>query len=271
MTRKLIMVGVALLFLVSIGYLAFGILLYRTQESAIFPRPPVNRSRPYTFDTVHTYEELSLPADGAEISLVHFRTGSPRGVILFLHGNGDAIPTVFPVVAWLLDLGYDVVVPDYRSYGKSTGRIEGEQTLHDDMAVVYDYLQAHYAESDIILYGKSLGTGFATRLAAENDPRLVILESPFYSLQALVQRRIKLYPIRILKYHFRSDLMIGEIEAPIVVIHGDRDFVIPPEEGIRLYEEINSEKRLLILPGAGHESLIYRPEVEVLFTELLTD
>lgn len=261
--------GIGLIGLLVIGYLAFGVLLYRSQASVIFPRPQVDHFTAYQFEGLTDFEEVYLPATGAEIHLVHFRTANPKGVVLFFHGNGDAIPTVIPLVEMLLERGYDVVVPDYRSYGKSSGRITAETVLHDDMALVYRYTVDHYAESDIILYGKSIGTGFAVPLAAANNPRLVILESPFYSLQDLVQKRIKLYPIWILNYQFRSDNYISEVGSPVIVIHGDRDIVIPHEQGVRLYDQIMAEKELLIVPGAGHESLIYRPELQTLFDRLL--
>ncbi len=252
-----------------IGYIALCGFLFVNQEEAIFPLRKMDPNQPYPFTS--PFEEVFLPVDGATLNAVHFKAENPKGVILFFHGNGDIILFLEPFALELVSYGYDVFIPDYREYGKSTGEITSEAELHEDMAEVYQYLLNIYPEEQIILYGKSIGTGFAVKLAAENAPKLLILESPYFSLVDLVQSRISYIPGLLLKYQFRSDLYIGEVEAPTYIIHGGNDPVIPHEQSERLFELITSEKDYLFLPEAGHGYLVRDFRVSEFLDKILKD
>ena len=249
---------VAIVLLV-LGYAAVCTLLYFQQEALLFH--PTKLGPEYRYGFGGDFVEIDIQADGAVINAVHFKVdraqaAEPKGVILYLHGNGDIIPRLGGIATYYIGLGYDVLMPDYRGYGKSTGTITNEADLHADMALVYAYLLREYEEDQIVVYGQSIGTGLATRLAAEHSPRLLILESPYYSMVSLVQARFPFIPGFLVKYQLRSDRRINDVTCPVYVIHGTEDRVIPIDQGTQLYDLFQGKKELLLLPGAGHGPLL---------------
>jgi len=256
------LLGIAL-----VGYVALCVLLYWQQEKLLFFPTKLASDYRYSFDQPFT--EIALPVEGAVINLVHFTRPAPKGVLLYLHGNGDIIARLAGVANYFLELGYDVVIPDYRGYGKSSGSITNEQELHADMAAVYRYVQTHYPEQQITLYGQSMGSGFAAYLAAHYRPARLILESPYYSMRDMVAIRLPWLPRFLLKYQLRTDLWIGEIVCPIYLIHGTSDPVIPYAASERLYSLIRGEKALLPVAGGGHNLLLGNSTVRAFLEKIL--
>jgi hypothetical protein len=123
------------------------------------------------------------------------------------------------------------------------------------MAAVYDFVRARYPEEQIILYGRSLGSGLATRLAAENAPQQLILESPFYSLEAIARRQFPFVPPFVLKYPLRTYEWISQVDCPITIVHGTADNVVPYADGERLREHIAAPLRFQRIEGGGHNDL----------------
>ena len=122
---------------------------------------------------------------------------------------------------------YDVVLVDYRGFGKSTGK-RGEADMLKDMQIVYENLMASYGEANLIVYGRSLGSGFAAKLAADNSPRYLILDAPYYNFKKAVERFLPFLPLQIvLRYHLRTDRWIPKIKCPIYILHGTKDWLIP--------------------------------------------
>lgn len=237
-----------------IGYVVLCGFLYWQQEQFFFYPTRLGPEYVYTFTT--PFEETDIPVDGATINVVRFRAENPKGVLLYLHGNGDVVTRLEPIAGYFVSLGYDVVIPDYRSYGKSSGVIKNEAELHADMAAVYKHLIRTDPEGSVTIYAQSLGTGLAVQLAAANEPKRLILESPYFSLVNLVRSHMPFVPGFLVKYQLRSDQYVNRINAPIYVIHGDQDTVIPFEQGERLYSLIEGEKEFLHMPGAGHGPLL---------------
>ncbi len=248
--RRLKSVINTLFTLALLGYVAFCAYLYFNQEQFIYYPTKLESDHAFAFSV--RFEEANLPVDGATINVVRFRADNPKGVILYLHGNGDIIPFLERIAAYFVSLDYDVVIPDYRGYGKSTGQITNEAELHADMEAVYQYVLGLYDEADVTIYGQSLGTGLSVPLAAAHSPKQLFLESPYFSMVNLVRTHLPVVPGFLLKYQLRSDQWIGQVDAPVYVIHGDRDTVIPFEQGVRLFELIKSPREFLHLPGAGH-------------------
>jgi len=251
--------------LVTYGVLC--LLLYTQQERLLFyPRKlPATFRYPFT----RPFTELMVPVEGAVINVVHFTRPAAKGVVLYLHGNGDLIAYLEPVAAFFLDLGYDVIIPDYRGYGKSTGAIANEPDLHADLATVYRYVQAHYPEEQITLYGQSMGSGFAAKLAAQHKPTRLILESPYYSMRDMAAVHFPWLPRFLLKYQLRTDLWIAAIRCPIYLIHGTVDPVIPYQASERLYPLIQGEKELLTVTDGGHNLLLVNETVRTFLKKIL--
>jgi hypothetical protein len=228
-------------------------LLYVYQERFIFFPEVVSPDFTYRFRA--PFEEVTWRVDGATIHAVHFRVAQPKGVILYLHGNAGSIRSWGRVAEELVTHGYDVLMPDYRGYGKSTGTITSEQMLHDDAALAYTYLQQHYEEHQIVVYGRSIGTGLAVYLARSHHPRMLILETPYYNLQELATAQFPFIPSFLLKYPLRTDGWIAEVTCPIYLFHGTEDEVIPYSASQRLVPLIRTQHQVFTIEGGGHNNL----------------
>ena len=255
--------------LVIIVSLAFGCgFFYFTQESMIFYPSVLPSNFEYSFPA--RFDELTLPVDGAKVNVLHFKRESPKGVILYFHGNAGDLSGWGDVAVDFTRRGYDILIPDYRGYGKSTGKIKNEEMLHNDAAAVYDYLKGEYPEDQIILYGRSLGTGIAVHLAQTNRPRMIILESAFFSMKDVAAYHYPFLPGRILdlglKYSMRSDKWISSVTCPVYLFHGTADDIVPYGSSEQLLKLIRTESRLIKIPGGGHNDLsdftVYQEELE---------
>ena len=252
------------------GYLILGLMIYFLQERLIFLPSSLPIDHQYQFEV--PFEEFFLESeDGARLNALHFKSPSPKGVILYFHGNAGNLDRWGEItMEFTKDFDYDVVVMDYRTYGKSKGNLS-EEALHNDGQLFYNYLLSQYQEKDIILYGRSLGTGIVTRLAAINRPKRVILETPYYSLLDIGQRRFPYLPVRwLLKYEFNSYTYVQNISCPIAIFHGTNDNVIPLESGKKLYESIPGiEKEFIQVNGAGHNNLSVFRDYDLALRRLL--
>src|SRR5215471_7733395 len=151
--------------------------------------------------------------------------------------------------------GTGLVALSYRGYGGSSGS-PSEAGFIADANAAYAFALARYPAQRIVVWGESLGTGVAVALAAEHPVGAVVLESPFTSAADVGASRYWFAPVRLLmKDQFRSDLRIGKVTAPVLVLHGDHDEVVPFVLGERLYAMINAPKQFVRFPGLGHNGL----------------
>ena len=175
--KVLIVFGLILVLL----YASLCAFIYFNQED-YFIFHPVKLDPNHSFQFEWSFEEINIETkDGGVLNSLLFKTDSAKGVIFYLHGNGGSLDNWGNKAPIYNDLGYDLFMLDYRGYGKSPGSITSEAQLHEDIQIVYDEVKRRYSENEIIVLGYSLGTGLATRLAAKNNPGLLILQAPFYS------------------------------------------------------------------------------------------
>ncbi len=234
-------------------YLLLCMLLYLTQERLIFFPEVLAPDFEYNFP--HHFEEITWQVDGATINALHFKADNPRGAILYFRGNAGSLRSWGAIAADFIKHGYDVLIPDYRGYGKSTSKITNERMLHEDALFAYTYLQQHYPENQIIVYGRSLGTGLAVRLAASKKPRMLILETPYFSVKDIARRQFPFIPGLLLKYPLSTDLWISDVSCPIYLFHGTRDEFIPYNSSVQLLPLIKTEHELFTIQGGGHNNL----------------
>jgi len=175
-------IAIALALAGAISYSAIAGFVYFKQEGLIFRPAPL--AADYRFD-IPGVTEVRVPVPGAELSALHLRLPNPKGVVFFLHGNAGNLQTWITNVDFYRRINFDLFMLDYRGFGKSTGTIEGEQQLHDDVKAAWQQIATQYTGKKIVVYGRSLGTGLATRLADEIQPDLTILVSPYSSLKAM--------------------------------------------------------------------------------------
>ncbi len=237
-------------------YLMIGSALYFLQEKLIFQ--PTTLEQDYKFEFNYPFEELFLKTkDGAVINAIHFKNESPKGVILYFHGNAGDLSRWGEITSFFVEMNYDVLVMDYRTYGKSVGKLS-EKALYNDAQMCYNHLLKTYSESDIILYGRSLGTGIAVQLASNNKPTQLILETPYYSLVSVAKHRFPIFPVeQLMKYRIPSFEFINEVKCPITIFHGTDDSIVPFESGKQLFDECKSlNKTFIKIEGGQHNNLI---------------
>ena len=233
--------------------------LYFFQESIIFL--PQKLDKNYSFEFSNPYQELFFKtADGTELNGLLFKADSSKGLIFYLHGNAGSLASWGNVAKTYTDLNYDLFISDYRGYGKSDGKISGEQQIFDDTQMLFDEMKKHYDESKIIVLGYSIGTGPAAKLASANHPRLLILQAPYYNLTDLMKKNFAIIPAFILKYKFSTNEYLRQCKMPIAIFHGDNDEVIYYGSSLKLKAEFKPKDTLITLPGQTHNGMTDNPD-----------
>lgn len=248
-------------------YVLICILLFFFQEKLIFFPEKLDKDFDFNFD--QNFEEVNLKTrDHKLLHGILFKAESSKGVIFYLHGNAGALNSWGDAARTYTDLNYDVFMLDYRGYGKSEGKITGQKQFFEDVQVAYDYLKTIYSEKEIIVLGYSIGTGPAAKVASANNPALLILQAPYYSLTDLVRRTFPIIPTFILKYKFETGKYLAGCNMPIVVFHGEKDEVIPYNSALKLKGEFMDKITLIPLHRQGHngitENRVYRMELRKL-------
>ncbi|MEP3836465.1 MAG: alpha/beta hydrolase [Algibacter sp.] len=236
-------------------YLMVGSLLYFIQEKMLFL--PTVLEQDYKFQMSYPFKELFFKTEEhAFINAIHFKIEKPKGVVLFFHGNAGDLSRWGTIAEYFVEKQYDVLVMDYRTYGKSKGTLS-EKALYFDAQYCYDFLKTEYREEDITIYGRSLGTGLATHVASKNNPKQIILETPYYSILDVAQSRFPMFPVKyFLKYKLFSYQFIEAVNCPILILHGTNDQVVPYESAKKLYKVSPKEKTTFItFDGGGHGNL----------------
>jgi fermentation-respiration switch protein FrsA (DUF1100 family) len=238
------------------AYLAVLGLLYVMQRELMYPR---NAARAEIAGAnLPGLEETALTtSDGERLVawVVPPREGKP--VLLFFHGNAGNFGRPIRQARFraLTEDGTGLFAVNYRGYGGSTGTPTEEGLLLDARAA-YAAAVARFGADRLIGYGESLGTGVVLKLAAEQPLPAVILEAPYLSTAAVAQLAYPFVPIALLmEDQFRSDQVIGKVKAPLLVLHGERDSVIPFAQGQALYALANPPKRFIRFPEGNHENL----------------
>ena len=259
------------LFLIYIGVCA---VYFFSQEKLIFCPEDEKYSQPFSveFPTTHIFFTAD---DGATLHGVHIAAEKSKGIIIYFHGNTGNINRWVPAIAELVKFQYDLIVIDYRGYGKTVGK-RTEKKLYSDSFYFYDYAKKYFDESNIIIYGRSLGTGMAVDLAMNTNPSRLILESPFSSMLEIANKKLPIVPVSmLLKFHFRSDLKISKVKCPILLFHGTKDDVVSYESGKNLFHLGNGNKKSLMvtLQGGTHRNIgtykEYWSNLELFLNELM--
>lgn len=242
-------------FLVSIIIIAILLpgLAYLFQEKLIFFPEKLDPGYEFSFPDPFAERNFKI-SDRVTINALHFKSRDPSGVILYFHGNAGSMRSWGGIAADFLAFHYDFLIIDYRGYGKSIGRIS-EQALYHDAQVIYDSLKKEYPENEIIVFGRSIGTGIAAWLASENDPGKLILESPFYSLADLARHYYAWLPGKLLRYQFPNYRYLEKVRCRIYIIHGSDDEIIPVNASYRLREKLKPDDEMIIVEGGHHNDL----------------
>ncbi|HEX8505188.1 MAG TPA: alpha/beta fold hydrolase [Hymenobacter sp.] len=239
-------------------YVALCCVLYFKQESLLFF--PTRLRADHRFRFPGNFEERWITvADGTRLHGLLFRAPNSKGLVFYLHGNGGAVDSWGEAAPAYTDLQYDVFLLDYRGYGKSGGAITSQAQLLSDVQTAYRQLTHEYPENQTVILGYSVGTGPATWLAAQQHPKLLILQAPYFSMRDLATRLYPFVPGFLVRYPLPTNELIRQVSAPIVLFHGDRDEVIYYESSLRLKALLKPSDKLIVLPGAGHNGMTDNP------------
>jgi len=240
---------------VVVVYLVISVLLYYLQDFFLFKPEKLPEDFKFSYENQVVEEYNISTRDGATINGLHFKVEKPKGAVLYLKGNSKSIKGWGKFAVDFTRHNYDVIMVDYRGFGKSTGRIN-ENAIKHDLQFIYNKIKERIDEKHIILYGRSLGSGFATKLASTNNPRMLILDAPYYSLVNVTKRYMPFMPLSvILKYPMPTYKWLKYVDCPVHIIHGTNDKLIPFNSSVKLSKIKPNSTRLWPIIDGGHKNL----------------
>ena len=225
--------------------------VYWHQEALLFQPAPLPKCHSFAIPDTR---EVSIEVDGATLSALHLTLPNPKGVVFFLHGNGGNLASWFTSPGFYRHVNYDLFMIDYRGYGKSTGRIESEAQLRADVRRAWDWVAPRYAGKANVIYGRSLGSALASGLAAEVQPALTILVSPYCSMGDLARLHYPLIPTVLLRYPLSTCDDAARLRSPLLLLHGEQDAIIPIAQSKQIRARAPLAE-LVAIAGAGHNDV----------------
>ena len=204
-------------------------------------------------------EVVFKAADGTKLIAWYLPARGAKPTLLYFTGNGGNVANRAGKIRTIAADGYGVFMLNYRRYGGSGGR-PTESRIAADAVSAYDYLRGlGVTPHDIVAYGESLGTAVAVRLALQRHVEGLVLEAPFTSIVDVGRLLWPLFPLSlIMADQYRTIDRIGEVEAPLFIIHGGRDAIIPLDQARHIFHAANEPKRMAVVPQAGHNDLYER-------------
>jgi len=240
------------MFIAAAGYAAFAALMYVVQRSLMY-FPETARTAPAAAGLPQAQEVVLDTADGEKVIAWHVPPRGDAPTVLYFHGNGGSLRLRVDRFQRIVSAGVGLIALSYRGYGGSTGK-PTEDGLINDARAAYAFAADRYPR--IALWGESLGTGVAVALAAEKPVTRMVLDAPYTSALDLARANHWYLPVRLLmKDQFRSDQRIARVKAPVLIMHGEVDQIIPIAHGERLFAMIPGPKQFVRFPGGYHVDL----------------
>jgi len=235
-------------------YTLFVGMLYVMQRSMLY-HPTATRISPADAGLPEAQEIELTTSDGEKLIAWHVPPRGDKPVVIYFHGNAEIVPWRAERHRATIADGTGLIALNFRGYGGSTGT-PTEEGLHRDAAAAYAFAAARYPPRRIVLWGHSLGTGIAVRLASEKAVGKLILEAPYSSTVDVAASLFPYVPVRwLMKDQLRSDQRIGSIHVPLLIMHGVKDDVISILFGERLFALANEPKRFVRYDKGGHIDL----------------
>ncbi len=229
--------------------------IYFFQSALIFQGKLLKKNHRFAFD--QPFEELTISThDGLALNALLFKAEAPsQGLILYFHGNGDNLQRWGNYAVDFTNLGFDILMVDYRGYGKSEGTPSAAY-LYRDALTIHSWAKTHLAFDRLIIYGRSLGSAVASYLATQVVADLLVLETPFAEIKDaffwMIRPITYIFPIQ---EEFSNLVFMPGVTCPKVIFHGTKDWVVPLASAERLKPLLNSNDRFVVVEGAGHRNL----------------
>jgi len=258
-----------ILVIVVVAYCVISVLLYYLQDYFLFKPEKLPKDFSFYYENQTVSEYNIETRDGAIINGLHFSVEKPLGVVLYLKGNSKSIKGWGKFAVDFTRNNYDVIMVDYRGFGKSTGK-RSQKSIKHDLQFIYNKIRDKVNEKYIIIYGRSMGSGFATKLASMNSPKMLVLDAPYYSLSKVTGRYMPFMPLSIiLKYPMPTYKWLKYVKCPIHIIHGTKDKLIPFSSSVKLSQINPKLTRLHPIIDGGHKNLNNFESYHKVLTEII--
>lgn len=258
-------IAINLLLFLLVFALAATAILYTQQRRLLFPAPGQYPAEPPPgFALVHT-----RTGDGLRLSAFYRRAAPGRKTILFFHGNGDNLTGAIQATRGPAASGHGLLLAEYRGYGGNPGSPGEEGFYRDGEAAMRWLAEAGVAPRDIVVVGNSIGSGPATEMALRHRVAALILVSGFSDLAAVVQSQLPVIPRWLVRDRFDNAAKLGQVKAPIFLLHGDTDTLVKPNNLDRL-KAARPDATVALVAGVGHE-LAYTAPAQAIVTQWIGD
>lgn len=218
--------------------------------------PSTNRVAPATAGLAETKEIAIAAPDGAAVVAWRAQAGTGKPTLLYFHGNAGGLANRALRLRRYQEQGYGFLIMSYRGFSGSTGSPSEDANVADARRAYDILIREGVAPTDIVLYGESLGSGVAIQIAAEKPVGAIVLDAPYTSMLDMAAHAYPFLPVRSLLWdRYESARHIERVTAPVLVLHGRRDRVIPVAMGEKLFALAREPKRLIVFPEAGHSDL----------------
>jgi uncharacterized protein len=252
--RKRMTVLKWLVILAVLGYGSLLALMYVFQRALIY-FPDAKRTPPAQVGLPQAKEVPLISSDGEKLIAWYVPPRDGKPLVIYFQGNAGASDLRAERFKWLAADGTGLLALSYRGYGGSSGK-PSEDGLIRDARATYDFARVAVPAKRVVLFGESLGTAVAVALAAERKIGALILDAPFTSAADVGAAAYPFVPVRwVMKDQFHSDRRIGRVKAPILVLHGEQDTVVPVRFGEALFALAPEPKRMVRFPAGGHVNL----------------
>jgi uncharacterized protein len=243
---KALGIGVLVYLLLCVGF-------YLWQDKILFQ--PQSLTPDYSFSFAQPVKEYFIPTeDGNRLHALFFHSSQPsRGLVLYFHGNADNLQRWGEYAIDFTNIGYDVLMLEYRGYGKSSG-IPGKENFYSDAEWVQAWAQKNIPYSRLIIYGRSMGSAVASHLASVVTPDLLILETPFDEIKT-VHPLIRIFSLFPPRNNFSNKENISKVTCRKVLIHGTSDWIVPLSSALRLKPLLTETDLFVVIEGGGHKNL----------------
>ena len=227
----------------------------------------------YYFQERVPFKEVNIAINSTDtLNIVQFLpkvTGVKKGIVLYFHGNRDNINRYAKYAAIFTDKGYEVWMPDYPGFGKSSGRIS-EELIYAEATEVYKLAKSQISTDSIIVYGKSLGSGPASYLASRQVCKRLILETPYYSIPSLFRSYAPIYPTDWMsRFKFPNGENLRNVVEPITIFHGTSDKVVFYRNASKLKSILKPRDEFITIKDGGHNNLAEYPKYKEVLDSLL--
>jgi fermentation-respiration switch protein FrsA (DUF1100 family) len=237
------------------AYALVGVAAYFGQRKLMY-FPDRARVEPAAVGLKGVEERVLKTPDGERVIAWYGRARPRQPTLLYFHGNGGSLAIRASRIGRFMAEGWGVYMMSYRGYGGSTGHPTEANNIADARLAYGALVLGGVAPKSIILYGESLGSGIAVRLAAEREVAGVILDAPYTSIVDVAAAAYPFLPVRaFLVDRYETTKYIANVEVPLLVLHGELDPVVPVAMGREVARLANEPKRLVVFPDGGHSDL----------------